>query len=187
MNNDIITEWNSMSAEEQIKLITACVRKAANKDVGSYAISQHGHEINEFVNEAWEHITNSLQPDELTACNKRRAAQGKQPITLVSMVYKSARAAVTTLCNREIKIANATDYNTDTDTCGTAYNMESAIITTVDLARFRDSRDAADQRILELVSIGYTEREIAAEIAISNVAVHKRIVKMRNELLKAIA
>ena len=58
-----------------------------------------------------------------------------------------------------------------TDTCGTAYNMESAIITTVDLARFRDSRDAADQRILELVSIGYTEREIAAEIAISNVAV----------------
>ena len=67
------------------------------------------------------------------------------------------------------------------------YNMESAIITTVDLERFRDSRDAADQRILELVSIGYTEREIAAEIAISNVAVHKRIVKMRNELIKAIA
>ena len=32
-----------------------------------------------------------------------------------------------------------------------------------------------------------TEREIAAEIAISNVAVHKRIVKMRNELIKAIA
>ena len=187
MNNDIITEWNSMSTEEQIKLITACVRKAANKDVGSYATSQHGHEINEFVNEAWERITNSLQPDELTACNKRRAAQGKEPITLVSMVYKSARAAVTTLCNREIKIANATDYNTDTDTCGTAYNMESAIITTVDLERFRDSRDAADQRILELVSIGYTEREIAAEIAISNVAVHKRIVKMRNELIKAIA
>lgn len=60
MNNDIITEWNSMSTEEQIKLITACVRKAANKDVGSYATSQHGHEINEFVNEAWERITNSL-------------------------------------------------------------------------------------------------------------------------------
>lgn len=84
MNNDIITEWNSMSTEEQIKLITACVRKAANKDVGSYATSQHGHEINEFINEAWERITNSLQPYELTACNKRRAAQGKEPITLVT-------------------------------------------------------------------------------------------------------
>ena len=52
MNNDIITEWNSMSTEEQIKLITACVRKAANKDVGSYATSQPGHELNEFINEA---------------------------------------------------------------------------------------------------------------------------------------
>lgn len=187
MKNDIITQWDSMSAEEQIKLITACVRKAANKDIGSYAISQYGHEINEFVNEAWERLNNSLQPDELNACNKRRAAQGKQPITLVSMVYKSARAAVTTLCNREIKIANVTDYNADADSCGTSYNMESAIITTVDLARFRDSRDAVDQTILELVAIGYTEREIAAEIAISNVAVHKRIVKMRNELIRAIA
>ena len=187
MNDNIINEWNSMSTGEQVKLITACVRKAANKEVGSQALYQHGHEINEFINEAWERITNSLQPDELTACNKRRAAQGKPPITLVSMVYKSARAAVTTLCNREAKIANATDYSTDANSCGTVYGIESAIITTVDLERFRDSRDAADQRILELVSIGYTEREIAAEIAISNVAVHKRIVKMRNELIKDIA
>ena len=187
MKNDIITQWNSMSTEDQIKLITACVCKAANKDIGSYAISQHGHEINEFVNEAWERLNNSLQPDKLNACNKRRAAQGKQPITLVSVAYKSARAAVTTLCNREIKIANVTDCNADTDACSTPYNMESAIITTIDLERFRASRDAADQIILELVAIGYTEREIAAEIAISNVAVHKRIVKMRNELIKAIA
>lgn len=187
MNSNISAEWDSMSTEAQIRLITACVCKVANKENGSQTLYQHGHEINEFVNETWERVTNSLQPDELTACNRRRAAQGKQPITLVSMVYKSARAAVTTFCNREIKITNATDYNTDTDTCGTVYGIESSVIAKVDLERFRSNRDAADQKILELVPIGYTEREIAVEVAMSNVAVHKRIVKMRNELTKAIA
>lgn len=62
--------------------------------------------------------------------------------------------AVVTFCNRDIKIANAIDYNADADTCSTSYNMESAIITTVDWERFRDSRDTADQIILELVAIG---------------------------------
>ena len=39
-----------------------------------------------------------------------------------------------------------------------------------------------DQAILERVAAGMTEREIAAEVKISNVAVHKRIVKMRAAL-----
>lgn len=187
MTGNIITEWHSMTTEEQIKMITACVYKAANKDVGAHVLTQHGHEINEFVNEAWERIIKGLQPDELTACNQRRACQGKQPITLVSMVYKSARAAIAALCYHDTKTTNTTAYNIDATTCGTPCNIETIVITTVDLERFRGCRDIIDQKILELVSIGYTEREIAAEVSISNVAVHKRIVKMRNELAKAIA
>lgn len=187
MNGNIITEWNGMTTEEQIKMITACVFKAAKKDAGTHILTQYGHEINEFVNEAWERIIKKLEPDELTACNNRRAAHGKQPITLVSMVYKSARAAIAALCYQDNKTARTTDYFTDARAYSIPGNVETAVITTVDLERFMYGGNAIDQTILELVSAGYTEREIAVEVGISNVAVHKRIVKMRSELTKAIA
>ena len=55
---------------------------------------------------------------------------------------------------------------------------------------FTASRDDIDKKIIELVAKQYTEREIAEALEkagrkISNVAVHKRIVKMREALRAA--
>lgn len=71
---------------------------------------------------------------------------------------------------------------TETRVADLTANTETSAIIRADLERFKAGRDAMDRAILERVAAGMTEREIAAEVKISNVAVHKRIAKMRAAL-----
>ena len=198
MNDNIISEWNKMSAEAQVNLITACIRKAASKEHRGQMLLLHGHEINEFVNETWERITNNLQADKLTATNERRAAQGKRPLKLVSVVYNAARASIAAIYYADTKHGAAYDWeisdgegNTASfleTCCGDAVeNTETAAIIRADMERFKDGLDNIGRTILEMIMDGMTEREIGKAVGISGVAVHKRIVKMRSVLTRAIA
>ena len=198
MNDNIISEWNRMSAEAQVNLITACIRKAASKEHKGQMLLLHGHEINEFVNETWERITNNLQADKLTATNERRAAQGKRPLKLVSVVYNAARASIAAIYYADTKHGAAYDWeisdgegNTASfleTCCGDAVeNTETAAIIRADMERFKDGLDNIGRTILEMIMDGMTEREIGKAVGISGVAVHKRIVKMRSVLTRAIA
>ena len=54
--------------------------------------------------------------------------------------------------------------------------------TFTDLDSFRAGLDEIGRQILEMVAAHKTEREIGKAVGISNVAVHKRIVKMRAAL-----
>ena len=65
---------------------------------------------------------------------------------------------------------------------GGSVNTETSAIIRADLERFTAGRDEIDRKIIELVQENYTERQIADVVKISNVAVHKRIVKIRAAL-----
>ncbi len=181
----IINEWNALNGEQQLDLIARCITKAAKQE------HLYGVDVAEYVGGTWERIAAKLTPDALNAENARRAAEGKQEITLVSVVYHAAAAAIAAEVYQARKHSVADDVQI-TDEHGNSRSFLEAVIASghdstetsaiirADFERFTAGRDETDQRILELAAGGYTEREIAATIgSISNVAVHKRLVKMR--------
>lgn len=55
------------------------------------------------------------------------------------------------------------------------------------MERFTASRDETDQKVMEMLVQGYTERQIGKVVGMSGPAVHKRIMKMRKDLRELIA
>ena len=189
-----VASWGNMTEAEQVNMMKRCIEDHYLQFSEVPAFGLYGpHDLDEFVSETWLRVAASLDPDKLTATNERRAAQGKRPITLISIVYNAARASIAAIFYQDSKHAAATDFEitndngetesyTETRVADLTTNTETSAIIRADLERFKSGRDAMDQAILERVAAGMTEREIAAEVKISNVAVHKRIVKMRAAL-----
>lgn len=203
----IAGEWANMADADKVRMMTACIRKAAKNEIG-YSQEDHylqfaevpafgcfrAHDFDEFVSETCIRVLDKLADlDKLGATNERRAAQGKRPITLVSVVYNAARASIAAVYYADSKHGAAYDWEIDDgegnaasflETCcgdGTVDTETSAIIR-ADLAAFRDGLDEIGRKILEMVAAGKTEREIGKAVGISNVAVHKRVAKMRAAL-----
>lgn len=189
---NIIDEWNALSEYAQVDIITRCINKAAAQR------KARGVDAAEYIGGTWERIAARLTPEALEEENARRAAEGKQPITLVSVVYHAAVACIEAEAYHERKHSVADDVQIrrengesrsylDTVISSRRDNTETQAIIRADLERFTAGRDEIDNRILELAAAGYTEREIAATIgSISNVAVHKRLAKMRAALRESI-
>ena len=176
-------------------LKTACIRKAAKNEI-SYSTEDHYlqfsevpafgcfrvHDFDEFVSETCIRVLDKLADlDKLAATNERRAAQGKRPMRLVSVVYNAARASIAAVYYADSKHGAAYDWEIN-DGEGNAVNTETSAIIRADLDAFRDGLDEIGRQILEMVAAHKTEREIGKAVGISNVAVHKRIVKMRAAL-----
>ena len=204
-------EWAALDTEAQVRFMTACVRKAAKHEIGYSeedhylqfaevpAFSLHGHDFDEFVNETWLRIMGKLaDPAKLAALNEERAAAFKRPLSLTKLVYDSARASISAIYYADYKhgkAATRTIIDADGDeysyveTMCSAYrdNTESSAIAHVieeqTIARF----DLLGRRIWSYNRLGLTEREIAQHVGISNVAVHKRIVKMKKAVADALA
>jgi|GEM_PF-1692308 hypothetical protein len=203
----VVSAWAALSEGEQIAFMKKCIHKAA-KDRIKYSTEDHYlqfsevpafglyglHDLDEFVSETWLRLSVKLaDADKLTKRNERRAAQGKRPLTLVKLVYEAADASIAAIFYQDTKHSAASVRELETEDgetvsavesiCAAADDTERAAILKADVASFRNGCDEINDRILELVGRGYTEREIAADIGtISNVAVHKRIVKMREQL-----
>lgn len=206
----LISDWAALGESGQVKIMTACVRKAAKNEIG-YSVEDkylqfdevpawglHGHGFDEFVNETWLRVVGKLDADALTEKNERRAASGLRPLSLVGLVYSAARASIGAIFYADHKHGVAS-VRTVTDKNGDEYsfieemassrrdNTESAALIRVSLERFRASRDEIDNIILDCLSLGLTERETAPHCHISNVAVHKRIMKLRDALREIVA
>lgn len=201
----VINEWSAMNEGEQVKIMSACVRKAAKNNI-RYSTEDHylqysevpafgcygPHDFDEFVSETVIRVLDKLGDiEKLAAQNERRAAQGKRPITLVSIVYNAARASIAAIYYQDSKHSAAYDYEiSDDDGNSASYletmcddksqNTEQAAIVKVDVQRFLAKRDKMDQEIFKLRQKGYSERDIAKALdnKITNIAVHKRLVKM---------
>lgn len=203
----IAGEWANMADADKVRMMTACIRKAAKNEIG-YSTEDHylqfsevpafgcyrPHDFDEFVNETCIRVLSRLADvDKLTATNERRAAQGKRPLRLVSVVYNAARASIAAVYYADSKHGAAYDWQIEDGEgnaasyletcCGDATeNTETAAIIRADVERVRNGLDEIGKQILEMVAAGKTEREIGKAVGISNVAVHKRIVKMRAAL-----
>ena len=201
----VINEWQELGEAGQVKIMQACVRKAAKNEIG-YSIEDKylqfnevpawglwGHGFDEYVNETWLRVAGNLGIDKLTAKNEKRATQAKKPITLVNIVYNAAKAAIQAIYYSDVKHGKAS-IRTTIGKDGEEYsyietmaesrrdNTETSACIKATLQQFIQGRDEKDQTILEAVKDGYTEREIAKFVGMSNVAVHKRIAKMREAL-----
>lgn len=201
----VIGEWAALGEAGQVKMMTACVRKAAKNEI-AYSTEDHylqfsevpawymhGHDFDEFIAETWLRAFPALNVDKLTARNKERASAYKAPMTLVSIVYNAARASIAAIYYQDIKHDRARcvtvigddgeEYSYfDTIDAAANNNTERSAIIRTEMERYTDSRDEIDQKIMELLPQGFTERQISKVVGISNVAVHKRIVKMRKDL-----
>lgn len=143
----IISEWNSLTPQEQINFITACTFKIIKAQPTGTR-----YEINEVINEAWLRITGNLTADRLNAINERRATQGKATTTLAGIVYRATRASIAAISYSEKKHAAASvrtvksedgeeaDY-IDTITASGA-DTEAAATLRTDLQRFIASGDS---------------------------------------------
>lgn len=204
----VAAEWAALNAEKQVEWLQRCVVRAS-KDVIGYstedhyhqfyersAWSLHGHDFDEYIDQAWLALADAF--DRLAVTNERRAAKGLRPRSLRSLVYNAAKAAVMKIWEDDKKHGRAIqdpeiindngeiESYIETRVDG-ATDTEAAAIVKVDLERFTAGRDEIDWKIIELVQKSYTERQIAEALdnKISNVAVHKRIVKMRKALQEA--
>jgi hypothetical protein len=188
----IAGEWANMADADKVRMMTACIRKAA-KEVPAFGCFR-AHDFDEFVSETCIRVLDKLADlDKLAATNERRAAQGKRPMRLVSVVYNAARASIAAVYYADSKHGAAYDWEINDGEgnaasfletcCGDAtVNTETSAIIRADLDAFRDGLDEIGRQILEMVAAHKTEREIGKAVGISNVAVHKRIVKMRAAL-----
>lgn len=201
----VIGEWATLGEAGQVKMMTACIRKAAKNEI-AYSTEDHylqysevpawymhGHDFDEFISETWLRAFGAFDVSKLTARNKKRASEYKKPMSLVSIVYNAARASIAAVYYQDIKHDRARcvtvigedgeEYSYfDTIAAASSTNTERSAIIRAEIEQYTASRDKIDQKILEMLSQGFTERQIAKVVGISNVAVHKRIVKMRNDL-----
>lgn len=203
----VVNEWAAMNEGEQVAMMQRCIRKAAKNEIG-YSTEDHylqfsevpafgcyrPHDFDEFVSETCCRVLSTLgNLDKLTATNERRASQHKRPIRLVSIVYNAARASIAAIYYGDSKHAAAGDWEIeDSDgnaasyletMCGDGHqDTERAAIIRAALKSYSDSCDDIGRQVLQMVIEGKTEREIGKAVGMSGVAVHKRIVKMREAL-----
>lgn len=194
----VLETWKSMSQEQQYNMLKANVKRAA-KDEIKYSTEDHYNEFNEsvawlmnhhsvdgFVNDAWLKLAEALDMEHLQQLNARRAAGGKGNISLVSLVYRSCAYAIRCVYRAEVKhirarVHTVVDKNGDTveyiDTMATSRkdNTEAAALASIGLEEFLNGRDEIDRIIIEGKRDGYTSKEIANMVGISEPAVCKRL------------
>ncbi len=205
-----IQEWHALTHNEQVKLMTACIRKAAKNDIGYTSKDRYrqydevvawtlrGQDFDAFVSETWLRVTNALSVSKLAEVNQKRAAQFKKPISLISLIYNAARASIAKVHYDDIKHSKA-DVRTVTDEKSIEHcyvetmvsskrdNTETAAIIRADMAAFLTARDSVDADIIAGLWLGMTMREIGVRVQMSHVAVKKRIDKMRLALRDMLA
>ena len=206
----VISQWENLSPEDQVKLMTACVRKAAKNDI-KYSVKDHylqydeivawalrGHDFDAFLSETWLRVANAMNLAKLTEVNRNRAKQFKRPIRMISVVYNAARASIAKILYDDIKHGKA-DIRTIEDDKGAEHsyvetmasskrdNTETAAVIRADMATFLSIRDQIDAEIIAGLWLGFTMREIAVRVCMSHVAVKKRIDKMRFALQDMLA
>ena len=210
--SSIVSEWAAMTPAQQIDMMKKCIHRAALNDIGYSSYDQYLqfeelpafklfglHDLDEFVNETWLRITAKLADlDKLAAYNRKRASEGKRPTTLVHLVYLAAWASIRAVYNQDIR-NGVTGVRTVIDADGQESSYvetmvkapiqatDAAAIWKVTIERCMASWDDKNRMIWDLSLLGFTERQIAERVKISNVAVHKRKVKMHEAVKKALA
>ena len=179
----IMQQWFNMGEDAQIRMITANVRKAAKNEI-AYSIGGQYNQYNEavawfmdyhglecLVNETWLKLAERLTPEYLDGLNSKRTHNGKEEITLVSLVYRCAKDAIRCIYEQDIKHGRAQAY-TIVDKHGDSYdyidimavstrdNTETSAIIRAAFRSILNGMDHIDRIIIECKRDEMTEREI---------------------------
>lgn len=196
---NIIEQWQEMTETEQINMLTACTKKALQIEIPAATLARftREHELDELVSAAWLKLYDRLQPSYLDALNTSRAEDGKEPISLKSIVYRAARDAVRNAYADDHKHDHKALETEDEDENGNYHGntwltdkRRTTEINALDRISYEDftaSRDHIDRIIIEGLRDGYTQRECAEASKVSAAAVNKRIKRMQTALIAATA
>lgn len=202
----VVAEWRGMDDARKYDLL----QRVSGKIMKAYGVLDNtwADTVKGIAAQTWIDIDEqaALDLDTLNRLNYGRMRNGKEPITLVSVIYRVANAAAGRMAYRDKQIkthetgmtaTNSEDGETfdafeltradklEKDICGIARETENIVIArdTLDaVASILGDRDKIDRQIAVMVVQGKSEREIGKAVGMSGVAVHKRIVKMREAL-----
>lgn len=184
---EIAAEWNAKSGEERLNFCRNCVLKGIREG----RRLAHGDELDDAINSTYELVAgNLLDVDKLAKKIERRASQGFTD-SLAAIISRAAKATLQREIDRE-KRESVVISDTATNGSGEEYSLFDTIAATDDtekaatiraiLTDFYNGLDSKNKIVFGWMIQGKTEREIAPTVEISNIAVHKRMVKIRAEL-----
>lgn len=174
--NDIISQWDAMSGEEQAELANRAARRAVQ------IARSYGAELSadELWGETWEGIVTRLNADYLDKHNARR----EQPLTLWQIAFRAAHAAAEVWRYDRDKHGNSVPLEDWNGVNG--YDVERCTINRIAIDDYLNGLDSRGKAIMELTAQGFTERQTGEAVGISGAGVHKRIAKMRAALAEAL-
>lgn len=185
--NEIINERNAKTAENQQTFCRNCVFKAIRQG----RKLKNGDNLEDAMQNTFAAVLERLADlESLEATCKKMESMGRTE-TLASLIMRCAKAALQQQINQAKRDSVIVDSTTTTadgqqfdflDTVAAKDSTENAAIIQAELKRFVDSLDNTNKVIFGGMIKGETEREIAPTVGISNVAVHKRMVKIRTAL-----
>lgn len=185
---DIINQWNAISGEDQLKFCEKCVKLAIKQG----RRLKPGYEFDDAVQDTAERVLKVLaNPAKLDADTEQRESQGKAGNTLAAVVCRAANNSMASIFHHGGKHSKATSrtittkdgYEIDVlDTIAAKDDTEKAATIRAALKAVYDKLDATNKIIFSGMVNGLTERELAPAVSLSNVAVHKRMTKIRTAL-----
>ena len=182
----IITEWNDMTPEQQLKFCQVCVCKAIKRGRTLKPL----YDLEDTTQEVFCKVLKRLaDADKLARNIKRQAIKGFSD-SLPAIVTRAANATMECIAYRHRKDSKATSQTTTADeetlnildTVAAKDSTETSAIIRAELKRFIDSQDSTNRKILAGRIDGLTEREMIPLVGISNVAIHNRLMKMKKAL-----
>ena len=184
---EIAAEWNAKSGEERLNFCRNCVLKGIRE---GWRLA-HGDELDDAINSTYELVAGKLlDVDKLAKNIERRASQGFTD-SLAAIINRAAKATLQREIDRE-KRDSVVISDTATNGSGEEYSLfdttagaadtERAATIRATLKEFFAGLDSKNKIIFGDMVKGMTEREIAPTVEISNIAVHKRMVKIRAQL-----
>lgn len=176
-----MTTWERIPATEQVEIITRAAKRAV------YIANAYGMvlTVDEIMGQTWENTVKRLDAGRLSMANAKRTAEGNTPLTIMQIANRAAHAAVELWrydYNKHGNVAPLEAWETIDNR-----DMEDRIVDRLTVKGFIEQRDERDKAIAQLTFIGCTERQTGKAVGISNVAVHKRLAKIRKDLREAIA
>ena len=187
----IIHEWESMDGKQQQDFCRNCVRRSIKRG----RRLAHGDELADAVNDTFIIVLEQLaDADKLAQSIERRANKGFGD-SLAALISRAANAVLQREMNQDER-DSVVISDTATNSSGETYSLFDTVAGTADtektatikatLKAVYDKLDTVNQVIFRGMVEGKTEREMAPAVNLSNVAVHKRVSKIRATLAAAL-
>ena len=167
------SEWEAKSEQEQMRMLTACIFRAA-KERGVRM------DAPELVGDTWLRVVEHLDEDKPLAVIVMRAAQ----MAMQKQLRHERRDASEV---REVKGADSESIPAVNLLIDAGRDsVEDKTITKLDFSAFLAGLDSVNMDIVNGLIAGFSAREIAPTVGMTHTAVNKRVARMRAALAPCI-